>query len=301
MKVMNHLISVMMPLVPKPLAWIVSRRYVAGSKQENAIETVKTLNSQGITATLDVLGESAKNHVECEQAVQEYSTLLQRITKDNLNCYISIKLSQMGLDIDKELCFKNVNTVVTEAEKRNIFVRIDMEDSSLTTNTLNVFQQLQKEHSNVGIVLQAYLRRSMNDLKSLLKTNTNFRLCKGIYNEARKIAYKDPVTINDNFVWLVETALRNNSFVGIATHDERVIWHSIRLIEDLHLDNDQYEFQMLLGVDEDLRDILVNSGYPMRVYVPYGKQWYAYCMRRLKENPKIAFHVTKAFLGIKQK
>jgi proline dehydrogenase len=192
------------------------------------------------------------------------------------------------------LCYQNIKKILTTASQLNIFVRIDMENSECTAATIALYDRLRQEFSNVGIVLQAYMRRSLDDLKQLTLKNANFRLCKGIYVERREIAYKDPQIINDNFALLIETALQAGSYVGIATHDEKVAWHGLRLIEQLKIKREQVEFQMLLGVDEQLRTILTTAGHRLRVYVPYGKQWYAYCMRRLKENPKIAMYIIKA-------
>ncbi len=299
MSLFNKLIITVMPLIPKPIVWMVSKRYVAGSRLEDSVSTVKTLNDKGMVATMDVLGESSHKKEECEEAVQEYFDVLERIDKEKLNCNISVKPTQLGMLIDTDYCYENLKKIIDKAKHYNNFVRIDMEDAGVTGKTIDIFLRLQKEYDNTGIVLQAYLRRSLDDVKQLVKTRTNFRLCKGIYVEPRKIAYKDPQTVNDNFALLIEEALGAGSYVGIATHDERVTWHGLKTIHKLNLEKNQYEFQMLLGVDEELRDILVKEGHRMRIYVPYGKQWHAYCMRRLKENPRIALYVTKALFGIK--
>ncbi len=295
----NKLIITVMPLIPKPIVWMVSKKYVAGSKLDDAVVTVKSLNARGIRATMDVLGESSYKKEDSEEAVQEYFKALEKINKENLDCSISVKPTQLGMLIDPEYCYNNLKKIIAKAGDYNNFVRIDMEDSGVTSLTIETFLRLQKEFDNVGIVIQTYLRRSLSDVSRLVKTNTDFRLCKGIYLEPREIAYKDPQTVNDNFALLIKEALSAGSYVGIATHDEKVVWHGLKTLHELDLKKDRYEFQMLLGVDEQLRDILVKNGHPMRIYVPYGKQWYAYCMRRLKENPKIALYVTKAFFGIK--
>ena len=192
------------------------------------------------------------------------------------------------------MCYNNIVRIADNAKKHNNFVRIDMEDSSCTQDTIDIFERILKTHTNVGIVLQAYLRRSVSDIQNLAKQKGNFRLCKGIYIEPREIAYKDGEIVNNNLAQLVETAFRNNCYAGIATHDEKVVWQALKLIDEYNLSKDEYEFQMLLGVDEQLRNILVKQGHRMRVYVPFGKKWYAYSMRRLKENPKIAIYTIKA-------
>jgi proline dehydrogenase len=294
MSLFNRIVIFFMPVVPKPVVRLFSKRYVAGAKLEDAVRTVRTLNEQGILATMDVLGESTTHREETSVYVEEYLRVLRTIAEEKLDCNISLKPTQLGLQINTELCYQNVKRIVQEALKLGNFVRIDMEDSTCTTATIELYEQLRNEFPNVGIVIQSYMRRSLNDIKSLSYKPANFRICKGIYIERRKIAYKDPQTVNDNFALLIEAALTAGSYVGIATHDEKIVWHGLRLIEQLSLKRDQYEFQMLLGVDEELRDILVAAGHRLRVYVPYGKQWYAYCMRRLKENPVIAMYTLKA-------
>jgi proline dehydrogenase len=250
-------------------------------------------------ATLDVLGESTLDPSLCEEAVGEYHRVLDAIQQEKLNCNISLKLTQLGLLIDPQVCWQNVQRIVGKAASMNIFVRVDMEDSSVTSATLALFERLHSEFPLTGIVLQAYMRRTLDDLKRLTQKKINFRLCKGIYIEPRMIAYKDPAIINDNFSLLIETALKAGSYVGIATHDEKMVWNALATIHRLELRPDQYEFQMLLGVDEELRDLIVKSGHVLRVYVPFGRRWYAYCVRRLKENPQIAVHVMKAMFGIR--
>ncbi len=290
----NKLVIIFMPVVPKPVVRMFSKKYVAGDKLSDAVDTVKKLNDQGIIATLDVLGESTNHADETRGYVEEYIRVLQTIEAEQLECNVSLKPTQLGLLIDKELAYGNIKRIVEEAKSHNNFVRIDMEDSSCTSDTIDIFERLRADFDNVGIVLQAYMRRSIDDLVAIAQKPANFRLCKGIYIEPRDIAYKDPHLVNENFAFLIETALNMKSYVGIATHDEKVVWHALRIIEQLGLVRDDYEFQMLLGVDEQLRSILVNAGHRLRVYVPFGKQWYRYVMRRLKENPQIAMYVLKA-------
>jgi proline dehydrogenase len=185
---------------------------------------------------------------------------------------------------------------VEKAKKLNNFVRIDMENSDFTTDTIDLYLSLSKKFNNVGIVIQAYLHRSLDDVKKLAKRKANFRLCKGIYVESRKIAFKDHSVVNQNFALLAKTALKNKCYVGIATHDEQMIWYTLNLIEELKLQQKDYEFQMLLGVDEEMRDILLKAGHKVRIYVPFGKEWFAYSKRRLKENPRMALYILKAII-----
>ncbi len=301
MNLFNRLVVTFLPLIPKPIVRWVSKPYVAGAKLQDAIAVVKKLNSQGMCATMDVLGESTTDAKLCEEAVNDYHRVLDAIRTEKLDCNISIKLTQLGLLISPQAVRHNVRRIVEKAAADGVFVRVDMEDAGVTSATIELFLEIHREFPKTGIVLQAYLRRSLDDLKKLAAQKVNFRLCKGIYIESRKVAYKNPQTINDNFALLMETALRAGSYVGIATHDEKMVWQGLRLIETLSLRRDQYEFQMLLGVDPELRDILVAAGHKLRVYVPFGRRWYAYCTRRLKENPQMASHIMKAFFGIRGK
>jgi proline dehydrogenase len=299
MSLLNKMIVLAMPVIPKPIVRLVSKRYIAGDSLPDALRTVKQLHAQGIVATIDVLGESAERAEESSAAVEEYFRVLDAIDKERLDCNVSVKPTQLGMLIDKDLCYENIKKIVQKASAYKNFVRIDMEDSSVTTDTIDLFLKLRKEYDQVGIVIQAYLRRSIDDINRLAPLKTNFRLCKGIYVEPREIAYKHPDIIVKNFAFLVEKTLRAGCYIGIATHDEKVVWESLRIIDRLGCKREAFEFQMLLGVDEQLRKILVDAGYKLRVYVPYGQQWYAYSMRRLKENPKVALYIIKAFFGIK--
>ena len=299
MTLFHNILVKTLPLVPKPIVRFVSKRYVAGVTLDSAVETVVKLNKEGAVATLDLLGESATKKDDCDASVTEYLKILDTIKSSNLDCNISLKPTQLGLQIDKELCYQNIHKIVEKARSLNNFVRIDMEDSPYTSSTIEIFTRLKKEFPNVGIVLQAYMRRSLDDLNELVKLNSNFRLCKGIYDEARTIAFKDPYTVNRNFSLLIEKAFKSKCYIGIATHDEKIVWEGLKYIDSFQLDRSQYEFQMLLGVDEELKKIIIDGGHKLRIYVPYGKKWYAYSMRRLKENPKIAVYIMKAFFGLK--
>jgi proline dehydrogenase len=297
MALFDKLIAASLPIVPKPIVRYFSRRYIAGERLEDAIQVVRELNREGALATIDVLGEHVSDPRQTEQAVLAYETVLDAIEAEKLNSNISLKPTQMGLRISYELCLENLRRIVRKAASLRNFVRIDMEDSTCTSDTIRLYQDLRKEFNNVGIALQAYLRRSLRDVEELLAISPNVRLCKGIYVEPREIAYKDKEIIRRNFVLLAETLLRGGAYLGFATHDERLVWEGYRLVRDLHLNPTQYEFQMLLGVDDQLRRIILRDGHRLRVYVPFGDQWYAYSLRRLRENPQVAGYVFRAIFS----
>lgn len=288
------------PFVPKPIVGFFSKDYIAGPALDDAVNKVKELNSKNMMATMDLLGEESKTKEEALAAVAEYKTILKEIDAHKLDCNVSIKPTQMGLLIDKDFCFENIREIVKEAVKYDNFVRIDMEDHTTTSNTIEMYIKLKQEFGDhVGTVIQAYLRRTIDDINTLIEHKANLRFCKGIYVEAREIAYKDMPIINENYKYNLENLLSNGCYTGIATHDEILVWHALSVIDKLKLDRESYEFQMLLGVDEKLRQIIVDAGHRLRVYVPFGKEWYAYSTRRLKENPKMAGYVFKSILGLK--
>lgn len=300
MELLNKLIVKTIPLVPKPLVRRASSRYIAGDKIADAVRVVRELNQRGMMATLDILGEHISRREEATATADEYVHALETIDREKLDSNVSIKLTAFGLKLDFDFCLENVRRVVARAQALGNFVRIDMEDSSCTTDTLRMYEMLRKEYSNVGTVIQAYMRRAILDIRQLLSHGapTNIRLCKGIYVEPRNIAFKNRELINKNFTFLLNELLRRGAYVGIATHDERLVWDGVRLVDELKLPKTAYEFQMLLGVDEELRDFIVNSGHRLRVYVPFGRQWYAYSVRRLQENPQIAGYVVQNFFGL---
>lgn len=279
--------------MPKPVVGIFSKKYIAGEKLEDAINLVKQLNSKGIYATLDVLGESIKNKEDAVAAKNKCLMVLDTIVENNLMANLSIKPTQMGLSIDEDFTYEQVYQLVQKAEQINNFVRIDMEDSPYTEKTITLFKRLKETFDNVGVVLQAYLKRTYDDTVILNKLGTNFRLCKGIYIEPASIAYKDKQRIRENYLEALNVILKSGNYVGIATHDEFLINESYRRIKELNIPKDKFEFQMLLGVREDLRDKINADGYKIRIYVPFGEDWYAYSVRRLKENPQIAGYVFK--------
>jgi proline dehydrogenase len=281
--------------VPKPLVGYFSRRYISGSRLEDAVREVKRLNSMEMCATLDVLGEAIKDLEEARYSMEQYIKTLEAIEKEKLDANISVKPTHLGLMMDYDSCVENYSRLLEEATLRSNFVRIDMEDATTTTATLKLYSDLRKKFNNVGIVFQAYLRRTIADLVEMTKkvNNLNIRLCKGIYVEPRKIAWKDREIIRLNFQFLLEEAFKRGIYVGIATHDELLVWAGLKLIQQMNIPKDRYEFQMLLGVQPVLRRIIVEAGHKLRVYVPYGEQWYAYSTRRLRENPQIAGHIIR--------
>ena len=294
MTLLDRLIALTLPLVPKPIVRKVSSRYIAGETATDALRVAEDLNARGIHATMDILGEDIHQIDQAHRAQKAYMDLLDEIHRRKVDSNVSIKLSQFGLKIDKNVCVDLVDQLVGHARELNNFVRIDMEDSSCTSDTLQVYRELRGRHSNVGVVIQAYLRRTMADIATLEDLKPNYRLCKGVYIEPRKIAFRDMRIINLNYVAILERLFKNGSHVGIATHDEIIVWHAMRLIRELKLPPSAYEFQMLLGVDEELRDLIRAQGHNLRVYIPFGPDWYAYSVRRLRENPRLAGYVLKA-------
>jgi proline dehydrogenase len=279
--------------MPNSVVWLFSKRYIAGVNLEGAINLVKSLNEKGIYATVDVLGEAINNKEEALEDKSKCIEVLNAIQNNNLMANLSIKPTQMGLGLDEVFAFEQVKELVERAKEMNNFLRIDMEDSPYTDSTIRLYKRLREKYSNVGIVIQSYLKRSFNDVVDLSKLNTNFRLCKGIYIEPAEIAFKDKQKIRDNYIKILKEMLKEGTYVGIATHDEYLINESYRLIKEMNIPKDKFEFQMLLGVREDLRDKINNDGYKIRIYVPFGKDWYKYSIRRLQENPEIAGHVFK--------
>lgn len=290
----DKVVVAMLPLAPQMLVKQFAKRYVAGETMEDMLAMVRSLNAQGMMATVDVLGEFIHHREEALQAADEYKQILEAIAKEKLDANISVKLSQMGLLLDPELCLDILTDLVETAARYGNFVRIDMEDSACTSETIALYLKLREHYNDVGIVVQAYLRRTLEDVKQIIDAGAgHFRLCKGIYVEPRKLAFKDHHLINKNFALILEEMFKRKAYVGIATHNEELVWEAMRLIHTYQLNRDSYEFQMLLGVDAELRSIILEAGHRLRVYVPFGKHWYAYSLRRLKENPGIARHILK--------
>ena len=293
MKVLNAAIVRTLPLVPKPIVRRIASRYVAGETLDDALATVAALNREGCMATLDVLGEDITGLHETESTVLAYQRALDEIAARGLDSNISVKLTALGLKLDPDHCRAQFSRIVEAARAKNNFVRIDMEDSSVTEETIRIFLAFKQQYPRIGIVLQAYLHRSPEDARRVARAGGNVRVCKGIYVEPPEIAYQDRERIRVGFMELVDLLLDAKSYVGIATHDPILVERARAAISRRKLPRDAYEFQMLLGVAATLRRRLVAEGHRLRVYVPYGEAWYAYSVRRLKENPSIAGHVLK--------
>ena len=285
-----------LPVVPRPLVQRLSSRYIAGSQLSDARSVVARLNGEGKTATVDVLGEEITQPSEAEAIADEYVAALEAFERDGLDANVSVKPTALGLKLDYELCKRNVEQVIAAAEPTNRFVRIDMEDSSTTDDTLRLFRELREEgHARVGPVLQASLKRTVADAEAL--AGASVRICKGIYVEPESIQFRDDDDVRTSFVRSLATVLDGGCYAGIATHDEWLVEQALELVRERSLAPEQYEFQMLLGVRPELGDRLVAEGHRLRIYVPYGRQWYEYSLRRLKENPKIAGYVAADTLG----
>jgi proline dehydrogenase len=293
LSILERAIAGSVKVIPRPVVKRISSRYIAGEDLESALATIRQLNEAGCVATVDVLGETSDDEREAAAKLKEYKRVLDALEAHNLTSGISVKLTGLGLLFDRELCRANLEEIVAYAARKGRFVRVDMEDSPHTGATLAMVHELHGSYGNVGAVIQSYMRRSIGDVGRLIESGISARLCKGIYDEPRRIAYKDFDTIRQNYIFLLDELLRGGCYVGIATHDEFLIWHALRLIHQLGVPDDRYEFQMLLGVDEELRSILVEGGHKVRVYVPFGEEWYEYSTRRLQESPKVARYVAE--------
>jgi proline dehydrogenase len=281
-----------LPAVPRPVVEKLSRRYIAGSTLVEACRVVSALNGEGKMATIDVLGEEITRRDEASALLAEYEDVFETIEREGLDSNISVKLTGLGLNLDHEFCRDNIAELVREAAKRGNFVRIDMEDSSTTTETLEIYRELRSQGlDNVGVVLQGYMKRTLADIAELADLRPNVRVCKGIYVEPDEIAYQEFETVRLNFVEAVGALLDAGAYVAVATHDDWVIGEALTFIEERGLVPEEYEFQMLLGVRPELGDELVREGHRLRIYVPFGRQWYEYSLRRLQENPKIAGYI----------
>ncbi len=294
MRAVHITIGHLLPFIPKPILRLFARPYIAGERLDDAVRVIQHLMSEGAWATTDVLGEEVLHEEQALHAVELYKQVLHRIHAEKLRSNISLKPTHMGLKLDKEFCYNNIRTLVDLARRYNNFVRIDMEDHTCTSDTLDIYVRLRGEFDNVGTVLQAYLRRTIQDINKLLPLRPNLRICKGIYVEPPQIAYQHPELIVKNFAYALEKLFLNDCYVAIATHDELVIWEALRLIDKYQIPRERYEFQMLLGVTPHLRRMLIRQGHYLRVYVPFGVEWAAYSVRRLRENPSLIGHVTRS-------
>jgi proline dehydrogenase len=273
-------------------------RFVAGEDINEATEAIRQLNRIGCTASFDHLNEGVSKESETAGEVEEYLAILRQIDESKIDSNVSIKLTQFGLDINPELTYRNARAVVAEAAKRNNFVRVDMEQSSVTQVTIDIFRRLRDEFelNNVGIVLQAYLRRTYDDAVELLKIPARIRICKGAYNEPPEVAFPDKADTDSNYIRVMKLLVASGTYHGIATHDPKMIDATVDFVAKEGIGKDQFEFQMLYGVRRDLQVQLAKDGYNMRVYVPYGKHWYPYFMRRLAERPANVWFVMKNML-----
>jgi len=296
----NKFIASILPYFPKKFIWIFSKSYISGETIEDAMRVSKELNAKNIKVTIDILGEFIESLEEAEANKKESLELIDVIIKNKIDGNVSIKPTSFGLLIDKDVCYNHIKEIVAKAASLNQFVRIDMEDSPCTDMELEMYRKLKSEFPNaVGLVLQAYLRRTLKDIENLMDIHDdanplNFRLCKGIYVEPEAIAYKKYEEINAHYLEDLDFMFKNKIYVGIATHDKKLIAGAYELLKKHNVPNNMYEFQMLYGVTPNQRDQVVANGHTMRVYVPFGKQWFGYSTRRLKENPKMASHIIKA-------
>jgi proline dehydrogenase len=288
----------LLPAVPKPVVRRISERYIAGEELDDALRVVRLLNDEGKLATLDVLGEEITNPDEARAIAADYRAAIDAFERGTLDSNISVKPTALGLKLGYELFRENLVDVVRHAAERRNFVRIDMEDSSTTDETLRAYRELRAEgFENLGVVLQARLKRTLADVRALAELRPNVRICKGIYLEPPEIAYRDFDSIRAGFVQALEELLEAGCYVGIATHDEWLLEQGQRLVGARGLGREEYEFQMLLGVRPALGDALVRGGHRLRIYTPFGRHWYAYSLRRLQENPKIAGYIAADTVG----
>jgi proline dehydrogenase len=296
----NKFITAILPFFPKKFIWIFSRPYISGETIDDAMRVSKDLNSKNIKVTLDVLGEFIKTLDEAETNKKEYLDLIDVSSKTGIDLNFSVKPTFFGLLIDKNICYQHLREIVAKAASYKGFIRVDMEDSPCTDMEIELFRKLKVEFpANVGLVVQAYLKRTLNDIKGLadLNSKTNplsFRLCKGIYVEPEAISYKKYEEINQHYLEDLEFLFQNKIHVGIATHDKPLVDGAYNLLKKYNVPEHLYEFQMLYGVTPKLRESIVNEGHTMRIYVPFGEKWFGYSTRRLKENPKMASHIIKA-------
>ncbi|HEX5558489.1 MAG TPA: proline dehydrogenase family protein [Gaiellales bacterium] len=294
MKAFDRLVAASLPAVPRLVVRKIADRYIAGETLEDAVATVRGLNALGAMATVDVLGEFISRPEEAEETATQYERALDAIAAGQLDANVSVKLSALGIEIDRALVDRTLARVLRSARRHRIFVRIDMEHSGLIDETLDVYRGLRGAgHDDVGIVIQSYMRRAEADVAALADLTPSVRLVKGIYLEPEDIAYQAMPEINASYLRLLEQLVDQGSYVAIATHDPALLDGALNLIDRRGLGRDRYEFQMLLGVAEEARRKLISDGHRLRVYVPYGRAWYAYSVRRLKENPSIAGYVAR--------
>ncbi|GET32226.1 proline dehydrogenase [Prolixibacter bellariivorans] len=296
----NKMIAGILPYMPKKLVWIFSKRYIAGENIEDALWESRKLNAEQTMVTVDILGEYIKELSEATENKKQYIDLIRRFTREKIDGNFSVKPSMFGLLLDKESCYQNIREIVSVADECDTFIRVDMEDSTCTDAEIEIFRRLKAEFpTRVGLVVQSYMRRTLSDVRDLMDMHSdeaplNFRLCKGIYVEPAEVAFKKYQEVRDHYLEDLEYMLQNGIYVGIATHDRYLVDKSFELLEKYNTPKDKYEFQMLYGVTPDLRSRIKSAGHRMRVYVPYGVQWFGYSTRRLKENPNMTWLIIKA-------
>ncbi|MCP4117974.1 MAG: proline dehydrogenase [Desulfobacteraceae bacterium] len=299
---LNTMMAQLIPFLPQELVWIFSKRYIAGIDVNDALRVSKELNDQGMAVTLDILGEFIFTMDEAKRNTRDYLELLQALEGSAINGNLSLKPTMFGLLLDKEGCYSHLREIVSKAEECNTFIRIDMEDSGCTSMEIELFRRLKTAFPrHVGLVVQAYLKRTLNDLNNLMDLHTeetplNFRLCKGIYTEPAAIAYQQYHTINAHYLEDLEFMFKNRIYAAVATHDACLVKKAFDLIGQYKVPKSMVEFQMLYGVTPKLRQSILDKGHNMRVYVPFGDQWFGYSTRRLKENPTMVTHIVKSLL-----
>lgn len=297
MSLPGRLLARALPWIPQRLVGRVARRYIAGETLEEGLRVAGTLNRQGFLTTMDLLGEDPTRADQAHKALADYRKTLEAIESNHIDGNVSVKPTQFGLRLDPELCFSLFRTLVGEARTLGHFVRLDMEDSTCTRLTLTLYRRLREEFDNVGLVLQSRLHRTPGDLNDLLELVPNVRMVKGVYIEPPAIAWQDAQKIRDQFMTLARTLLERGAFVAFATHDQMLVDSALELISRLGVSRSGYEFQLLLGVRTELGEQLQAARHPVRIYVPFGRDWYPYSMRRMRENPQIALYVLRAVLG----
>lgn len=297
---LNRLVVAALPVIPKSIVGLVSSRYIAGEALDDAVKQIRILNAAGFTSTTDLLGEYISRLDEAEANRRQIEAIFLSIDEHRLNSTVSVKLSQMGLLLDRQACYKNVRALVELAQSKNNRLTIDMEDSSTVDATWDIYYRLRSEgFSNVGMVAQAYLHRIQDDMRKFIRQGGGeIRLCKGIYIEPVSISYRNREDVRRNYLQVLEILLDGGVKVGIATHDDVLVEGAAEMVLKRKTPASAYEYQMLLGVREPLRDSVRRRGHPLRVYVPFGEHWYAYSVRRLRENPQIAGYVFKAMFGL---
>lgn len=294
----NQLIAKSVPLMPKPIVRLIASKYIAGEHLSDAIKLTQDFAKLGGATTIDVLGEFVTSKERALQEKLHSIEVIEAIFEYRLPSYLSIKPTSLGLGIDYQFGYDNIHEIVAKAKLLGVFVRLDMENSPYTDNTLKLYKQLRAAgFDNVGVVIQAYMKRSKKDVEELLTYNASIRLCKGIYVEHESIAIKDREQIRTNYKELFDMIIKSDCNLRIATHDDDLINYALNYIKKNNVSKDKYEFEMLLGVRENKRNEILNLGHPLRIYVPFGEDWYGYSIRRVNENPDMAGHIFKAIFS----